>query len=165
MSYVKREAKQKISSLCHLSCRLGHRQISTHQGFDIAVASHQVQGFILQATPHAFSLKFPHSFLSWTILLASLTSKHLFLKRSFTVSIHLPTERLPAHTLTYILFWQSYPSPSSPHGRTTLEHLHQSFHLDPSSLCITPLSIHSGPYPSSKVVDLYSPNSRPLLFP
>ena len=53
----------------------------------------------------AFPLTNPrHSLLSWTILLACLTSKPLFLKHSFTVSIHLfrgpPTKGLPAHSPT-----------------------------------------------------------------
>ena len=37
------------------------------------------------------------------------------------------------HTLLHRLSWQSYPSPSSPHGRTTGAHLLQSFHIYPSS--------------------------------
>ena len=66
------------------------------------IASHQSQGFIPQATPHAFPLtNLHHTLLSCTILLACLTFNLLFFKQSFTVSIHLfcglSTERLPAH--------------------------------------------------------------------
>ena len=97
--------KQKISLLYPLSCRLSHRQTSTLEGLRIAVASSQGQGFIPWATPHAFPLINPcHSLLSYTILLACQTSKPLFFKHSFTVSIHLfrslPNDRLPAHSPT-----------------------------------------------------------------
>ena len=80
------------------------------------------------ATPHAFPLtNTRHSLLSCTIL-ASLTSKLLFFKQSHSINPSLPrlnTERLQAHSSTY-LSSQSYHSPSSPYGRSTGEHLHQS---------------------------------------
>ena len=48
-----------------------------------------------------------HSLLSYTILISCSTSKPLFLKHFFTISIHLfrglPTERLLAHSPTYTL--------------------------------------------------------------
>ena len=70
-------------------------------GLHKTVASRQ--GFIPRATHHAFPLTNPrHTLLSCTILLVCPTSKPLFFKQSFMVSIHLfrdlPTERLPAHT-------------------------------------------------------------------
>ena len=88
-----------------LSCGLGHRQTSILQGLHIVVVSCQNQWFIPQVMPHAFPLTNQyHSLLSCTILLACLTSKPLFLKQSFMVSIHLfhglPTET--KCTLPYI---------------------------------------------------------------
>ena len=72
------------------------------------VASHQSQGFILRASPHAFPFTNPrHSLVSYTIFFACLTFKPLFFKSPFTLLIHLfrgrPTERLPAHFLTFNL--------------------------------------------------------------
>ena len=126
-----------MSPLCPISCMLGHRRTSTLQGLHIGVASCQSQGFIPRATSHAFPLTNPrHSLLSWTVLLACLTSKPLFFKHFFRVSRHLfrglPTERLPVHTP-----WQS-----SPHGRSNGTRLHRSFHLDPFSFHIAPLSMY-----------------------
>ena len=70
-----------------------------------------------------------HSHLSCTILLACLTSKPLFLKYSFTVSIHLfpglPTEWLPAHS--YIV--DSLGNP------ITLHPLYMAETLDDSLIC------------------------------
>ena len=92
-----------------LSCGLGHRHISSFPGLHKSVASCQGQGFI-----HTFLLTNPrHTLLSCTILLACLTSKHLFFKQSFVVSIHLfhslSTERLPvlspSQTLLAILLF------------------------------------------------------------
>ena len=82
--------------------------ISDLPGLHKAVTSRQGQGFILRATPNAFTLTtLRHTLLSCTILLACLTSKPLFFKQSFKASIHLflgvPTERLPAYSHTYIL--------------------------------------------------------------
>ena len=135
-----------------LVCRLGHRRTFTLKGFiylwqPTTLVSRQGQRFIPRDTPYAFLLtNSRHSLLSSAILFACLTSKPLFLKYTFTISIHLlcnlPTEQVR-------LSWQSYPSPSSPHGRTTRAHLHQSFHVNPSSLRTSPLSVHSGTYLSS----------------
>ena len=140
MSCSKRETKLKKQEKQNFT-------LYALQGLHIALASRQTQEFIPRAISHAFPLTNPrHSLLSWTILLACLTSKPLFFKHSFTISSHLfrglPAERLLLHKL-------SYPSPSSPHGRTTRARLHQSFHLAPYSLRITPLFMNSGPYPSS----------------
>ena len=69
------------------------------------MTSHQDLGFIPLATSHA--LNPPHSLLSCIILLACLTSKPLFPKHYFMVSIHLffglPTERISAHSPSYSL--------------------------------------------------------------
>ena len=56
------------------------------------VESRQGQRFIPQATPHAIPLTKPRrSLLSCTILIACQTSKPLFLKQSYMVSIHSST--------------------------------------------------------------------------
>ena len=97
MNYSKREAKlkkekkNKISLLCPLSCRLSHKCTST---LHIALATQNCgisskwgvhpPGYTQCTPPHK-----PHSLLSWTILLSCLTSKPLFLKHSFSISIHL----------------------------------------------------------------------------
>ena len=131
-----KELRKKFSPLCPLSCRFGHRQIS-NEGLHIAVASHQGQGFILQATLHAFPHTNPcHSFLSCTIFLKVLHSSNSSLLQ-------------PTSILLCKLSLQSYHPPSSSHGQTTGEHLYQSFHLPPSSLCNTPLFMHSGLCPST----------------
>ena len=103
-----RKKKKIIFHLCPLTCRLSHRWTSTLQGLHIALASYQGQGFIPWGITHAFLLtNLHHSLLSWTILLACLTSSPLFFKHSFMVSVHLfhdlPTEQLPAHSPTYYL--------------------------------------------------------------
>ena len=84
------------------------------------------QGDTTRILPH----KPRYSLLSCSILIACLTSKPLFFKQSFTVSIHrfrgLPTERLqstPLHRHSNL----SCHSPFFPHGRTFGA---QPFHLD-----------------------------------
>ena len=77
-------------------------------------SSHQGQGFIPWAAPHAFPLTNPHhSLQSYTIFLACLTSKPLFLKYSFMVLIHLfpglPTVQLPVHFPTLLAVLSLYP--------------------------------------------------------
>ena len=97
--------------------------------------------FIPRAMPHAFPLQIPAVYC--TIILACLTSKPLFFKQSFMVSIHLfcpqPIERMPAHTPIQTLL--AIHSPFSPHGRTMGEHFH-SFRPHSSLLHTTALSIH-----------------------
>ena len=62
----------------------------TIQGFYIAVAFHQGQGFISWLIRYAFLYTNPgHLLLPCSILLASLISKPLFLKQSFMVLTHL----------------------------------------------------------------------------
>ena len=132
------------------------------------MTSCQGQGFIPCTMLHAFPLTSPrHSFITSIILLDCLTSKPLFLEHSFTVLIHLflhyPLGDYQ-HTLLHRLFWQSYPSPFSPHGRTTREHLPQSFRLLPSSLRTAPLFVHPpNTKQTSEVIHLYNTNSRSLL--
>ena len=91
-----KDMKREIFTFILLSCRFDHRWIFTLPVLHKAVAS-QGQGFIPQAMPHAFPLTNPHHTpLLCTILLACLTSKPLFFKQSFMVSVHLfyglPTE-------------------------------------------------------------------------
>ena len=76
-----KDIKKEISPFMLSSCRPGQRQTSTLTGFYKAVASHQSQGFIPQATPHAFPCtNYHHTLLSCTILLACLASKPPFFK-------------------------------------------------------------------------------------
>ena len=115
-----------------------------------AVACRQSQGFIPRATPHAFPFTNPrHTLLSCTILLACLTSKPLFFRQSFTVSIHffrgLPIERLPA-----------YPYIDSLSNPVVLHSLHMA---ESSENTFINLLVHT------QVVHLYSPNHKPLLLP
>ena len=154
MSYSKRENKRKkFSPLCPLSSKLGQRQTSTLQGLHIAVPTHNCRvssrsgvhfrNYTPCIPPHKHPL-FTYNLHHSPCLPDILTP---FTKHSFKVLIHLflglPIQRLPAHS--YIDFL----SPSSPHGRTAGEHFHQSFCVPPSSLLTTPLSVHSGLYPSS----------------
>ena len=138
------------------SCGLGHRRISILPGLHKAVASRQGQGFILQATRYAFPLTNPrHTLLSYTILLACLTSKHFFFMEFFTVSIHLfhvyplnDYQHTPLHR-------PSYHSPFSPHGRTT-------------NLSVAFVTWHAFRTLSilySEIPHLYSPNLRSLFLP
>ena len=87
--------KKEIFHFMPLSCGVRHRQTSILQGLHIAVATHSDsiltgQKLIPQATPHIFPITYPHhTILSCIIFLACLTSKPLFFKQAFTVSIHL----------------------------------------------------------------------------
>ena len=100
---LKKEKKnRKMSPLYPLSCRLGHKRTSTLQRLQIAVTTHNCsissrsRAHLPGYAPYTPHHKPPPCSPSWTILLACLTSKPLFLKLSFTVSIHLfrglPTE-------------------------------------------------------------------------
>ena len=97
-------------------CKIDEKQINKYgtspmnlpQWQHTTVASHQGQGFIPWGTPYVFTFTNPcYSFLSYTILLACLTSKPPFLKQSFTISIHLfsglSTDQLTTDTPTLIL--------------------------------------------------------------
>ena len=104
MSYSKslKKRKEKNSPLCPLNCRHGHRQIST-LGLHIAMATHNC-GISSRSGSHihVFSLTNPcHSLISCTIFLVCMTPKPLFLKQSFTVSIHI-FHGLPTEQLSYI---------------------------------------------------------------
>ena len=122
----------------------------------IVVAAHNCEISLRSGVhPHSFPLTNPsHSLLSCTILSACLTSKPIFLKHSFTVSVHLfqglLIERLPARSpLSYIDYLGNpislYPlHMTEPPGHAFIS----PFHVAPSSLRTTPLLVHSGPYPS-----------------
>ena len=112
------------------------------------IASLHGQGFISRATLHALPLTNPrHTLLSCTILLACLTSKPLFLKQSFTVSIHLlrglPTENTFINLFVYIL---RHPAQLPYPGIRDFIH-------SPDT------------QQTSEFVHLYSPNPRLLLLP
>ena len=137
------------------------------------IASRQDQGFISQATTNAFLLTNPrHKLLSCTILLACLTSKPLFFKQSFKVSIHLSATYLPTSTLCYI---DPLSNPIILHSLNMSEPSENTFinlffynlrHLAQLPYpCIRDFIHSPDTQQNSEVVHLHSPNTRPLLFP
>ena len=103
-------------------------------------------GYTLCIPPHKPPR--PRAFLSCTILLASLTSKPLFFKYSFMVSIHLflslPIEHTLLHRLLAILFLSIISIWLNHHGTPSLILSSRPFFTLHNSL-----SLHLGLYPSS----------------
>ena len=92
------------------------------------MASCQGQKFIPQSTPHAFPLTNPHhSPCLPDIQPFSLNTPSWYQSIS---SMAYPLNDYQ-HALLYRLSWRSYPSP---HGRTTVGHLHQPFLTSHNSL-------------------------------
>ena len=150
-----------------LSCGLGHRRISALPGLHKAVASHNysISSRSRVHSPryaHELPLTNPrHTLLSCTILLACLTSKPLFFKQSFMVSIHfysLPTERLPAHfpTLTLLPILSFSILSTWPNHQRTASSIFSSTPFIPLHNCL----IHAFGTLSILLI-----SSRPLRFP
>ena len=146
------------------------------------VASRRSQEFILRATPHAFPLANPrHTFLSSTLILPCRTSKPLFFKESFTVSIYLYHGLQSISTMAYLLSdYQhtslhrhlvilSFPILSTwSNHRRTISSIFSSTPLFTPHNCVICafgiLSILLIPR-KPKAVHLYSQTSRPLVLP
>ena len=145
-----KDMKKEIFPFMLLSCGLGHRRISSIQGFIrlwylTIIASRQGQGFISRATPHAFPFTNPrHTLLSCIILLACLTSKP-------------PSNSPSGYQSTSSAAYQHTLPLSNP---VVLHPLHMAelqentfinlFCLHPSSPHKTALAEHSGLYPFSR---------------
>ena len=100
-----KDMKKKFSPLCSQIVGLARDRFPPCQGFMKMWHLIKVKGSSpVQCPMHSTSQTPHHTLLSCTIFLACLTSKSLFFKHSFTLSVHLscclPTERLPAHSPT-----------------------------------------------------------------
>ena len=105
-----------------ISCRFIHRWTSTLQGVHIPVATHNCD--ILSRSgvhPLGYTLCIPpHKPLPFTPILdysnlISLNAPSRY--QSISTMVHPLNDY--QHTFLHRLPWQSYPTPSSPHGRST----------------------------------------------
>ena len=151
-----------------LSCRLGHRQTSTLQGFHIVVGFRQSHGLISRDMPHALpsqtsAIHFyhaPFSFFTWHPNHFSLSCPSRYQSTSSVTSSAFPYVDPLSNSVILHSLYMAEPSENTFINPFAHPFLHSVQLPYP---CILKF-IHSPDIQqTSGVVHLYSPNPRPLL--